>query len=456
MDQDWTVVLDLAYLSILLGVASVLKRILTPLSKILIPNAVIAGFLGILFGPEVLKLIPFSYDRLGNLVYHLMAVGFIAIALKKTRRSTAKSSVNTGFLISISYALQGFVGFIIGIALVGLFFKDLFPPFGLLLALGFAQGPGQAYSLGSKWEALGFTGGGAVGLSVATLGFLWSAFGGIVMLNTMVYRKKQIGIQIERPTVRKRIEATIRDFEFSDIDGFTIQILAVGIVYLATYLFLKWFTSLIGGLGTFGETFAQVLWGFHFVIGVLFAMAFRAIYERSRKSEKYEIEYMNDFLLQRIGGGVFDFMVAASIAGISFSVIQHYIWPIIILTTIGGFFIAGYSIWFGKRIYEKAPLEHIVTFFGMHTGTLSTGMALLREVDPTFETGTAEDMVFGSGLALFLGIPMLVLLNIPILGYREGKPIYYLYFLLGLAAYILALYFFWFRKARIRKREKAN
>jgi len=45
MDQDWTVVLDLAYLSILLGVGSVLKRILTPLSKILIPNAVIAGFL---------------------------------------------------------------------------------------------------------------------------------------------------------------------------------------------------------------------------------------------------------------------------------------------------------------------------------------------------------------------------------------------------------------------------
>ena len=171
MDQDWTVVLDLAYLSILLGVASVLKRILTPLNKILIPNAVIAGFLGILFGPEVLKLIPFSYDRLGNLVYHLMAVGFIAIALKKTRRSTAKSSVNTGFLISISYAVFCLKKIIIGIALVGLFFKDLFPPFGLLLALGFAQGPGQAYSLGSQWEALGFTGGGGGWVGVATLGF---------------------------------------------------------------------------------------------------------------------------------------------------------------------------------------------------------------------------------------------------------------------------------------------
>jgi ESS family glutamate:Na+ symporter len=213
---------------------------------------------------------------------------------------------------------------------------------------------------------------------------------------------------------------------------------------------------LSGGLGTVGETFAQVLWGFHFVIGVLFAMAFRAIYEKVRKSEKYEIEYMNDFLLQRIGGGVFDFMVAASIAGISFTVIQEYIWPIIILTTIGGFFTAGYTIWFGKRIYEKAPLEHIVTFFGMHTGTLSTGMALLREVDPTFESGTAEDMVFGSGLALFLGIPMLILLNIPILGYRMEQPIYYLYFILGLAAYIGAMYFFWFRKAKIRGKEKKS
>jgi len=97
------------------------------------------------------------------------------------------------------------------------------------------------------------------------------------MLNTMVYRKRQIGIQIERPKLKKRVEAIIRDFEFSDIDGFTIQALAVGVVYLVTYLFLKWFTGLIGGLGTFGETFAQVLWGFHFVIGVLFAMAFRAI-----------------------------------------------------------------------------------------------------------------------------------------------------------------------------------
>ncbi len=65
-------------------------------------------------------------------------------------------------------------------------------------------------------------------------------------------------------------------------------------------------------------------------------------------------------------------------------------------------------------------------------------------------------MVFGSGLALFLGIPMLILLNIPILGYKTDQPIYYLYFILGLVAYIGAMYFFWFRKAKVRGKQKTK
>jgi len=36
------------------------------------------------------------------------------------------------------------------------------------------------------------------------------------------------------------------------------------------------------------------------------------------------------------------------------------------------------------------------------------------------------------------------------------QPIYYLYFILGLAAYIGAMYFFWFRKAKIRGKEKKS
>ena len=456
MEMEWQFILDFVFLSLILAGASLLKRLIKPINNFLIPNAVIAGFIGLVLGPSVLRIIPFSYDRLGMLVYHLMAIGFISIALKKRTSMTSKSSVNTGFFIAASYVIQGIVGFGLTFILIATFFKDIFPPFGFLLPLGFAQGPGQAYSMGTQWEALGFTNGGMIGLTIAAFGFIWAAFGGIILLNIMVRKKKQIGIPFERPKIRKRVEVIVKDFEFSDIDGFTIQLFAIGVVYLVTYLFLRVFTGFIGQFGTFGETFAQVLWGFHFVVGVLFAFLLRGIYNKIRKPEKYEIEYLNDFLLQRIGGGAFDYMVAASIAAISVQIIGEYLIPILILTTVGGFLTAGYSIWISKRIYSKAVLEHIVGMFGTHTGTLSTGIALLREVDPGFESGTAEDLVVGSGLALFLGIPLLMIINLPVLGYTLEQPIYYVLAFLALGIYLGILYVFWFRKARIRRTDRAK
>ncbi|AKI97536.1 sodium:glutamate symporter [Kosmotoga pacifica] len=452
MENSWGIVGDFMILSLLLGVAILMKKLIKPLNKLLIPNAVLAGFLGMAFGPGGLNLLNFSYDRLGILVYHLMAIGFISIALKKRKAASSRSAMNTGFFIAISYAIQGIIGFSIAMVLAYTFFPNLFIPFGLLLPLGFAQGPGQAYSIGSQWEALGFENGGTIGLTIAAIGFLWATFGGIVMLNVLVKGKRARKIVPERPQVVEKVETIVRDYEFSDIDGMTIQAMVVGSVYLVTYLFLKYFTSWIGNFGTFGETFAQVLWGFHFVIGVIFAFSFRGTYDFFRKKKKRE--YLNSFLLQRIAGLVFDYMVAASIAAISLELIKEYMIPILIITTAGGLATAAYTIYFSKWIYKHAVMEHIVTFFGMHTGTISTGIALLRELDPQFESGTAEDMVIGSGFALFLGLPLMIIINIPILGFKLGRPVYYFYTLLALLFYFSIMYIFWFLKIKRSKVRK--
>lgn len=450
MENEWGYIIDFLYLALLFGAVAIIKSLIRPLKKLLLPNSVLAGFLGILFGPSVLGILNFSYDRLGVMVYHFMAIGFIAIALKSRKKNSTRTAVDTGFMIAVSYAIQGILGFSVALFIFFTFFKDVFMPFGLLLPLGFAQGPGQAYSMGTQWEVLGFTNGGIIGLAISTFGFLWAAFGGIILLNVLVFRKKAGPFKLEKPKVRRSVETTVKDYEFSDIDGMTIQMLTIGLVYFVTYMFLKWFTAFIGDFGAFGETFAQVLWGFHFVIGVMFAFIFRKLYDKYR-SKKEKIEYVNNFLLQRAAGVVFDFMVAASIAAISFELISEYIVPIILLTTIGGFGTMIYSIWFCKRIYKNAVLEHIIAFFGMHTGTISTGMALLREVDPQFESGTAEDMVMGSGLALFLGLPLMLIINIPIMGFRLNQPIYYFYTMLALIAYFAIMYIFWFRKPRVDK-----
>ncbi len=90
--------------------------------------------------------------------------------------------------------MQAILGFGISLVLAYTIFPELFPPFGLLLPLGFGQGAGEAYSIGYSWEALGFTNGGNIGLSIAMIGLVWSIIPGIPLLNYLVRRKEKLGL----------------------------------------------------------------------------------------------------------------------------------------------------------------------------------------------------------------------------------------------------------------------
>lgn len=47
--------------------------------------------------------------------------------------------------------------------------------------------------------------------------------------------------------------------------------------------------------------------------------------------------------------------------------------------------------------------------FGMLTGTASTGVILLREIDPMFETPASDNVVYQTFPAIVLGFPMMLL-----------------------------------------------
>ena len=52
-----------------------------------------------------------------------------------------------------------------------------------------------------------------------------------------------------------------------------------------------------------------------------------------------------------------------------------------------------------------------MSMYGMMTGTISSGVLLLREVDPQLETPAANNLVIGSSFAILLGAPLLVLIG---------------------------------------------
>ncbi|WP_279401466.1 S-layer homology domain-containing protein [Piscibacillus salipiscarius] len=424
----------------LMVLAAVLKARIPALRRLIIPTSMIAGFLGLIFGPELIGLLPLNADFLGTMVYHLMAIGFIALSLKERSVSSNPAILNSGMLIVSTYLVQGIVGFGIFLLLVEWFYPDFFPGIGLLLPLGFGQGPGQAYSIGTQWEELGVIGGGNLGLTIAGIGFLWATVIGIIVMNILIKQRKftRGNSSEERMPV---VETSAPDeIPLSDaIDKLTYQIALIGLIYLITYLTIYGLDVILTPLGTFGATLAQLLVGFHFLIGSLYAVLFRVVLNKVQRAGLKLEHSPNNFLLQRIAGFSFDYMITASIAAISIYALRDYIVPVLLITTIGGLLTILYLVWIVPRMFPKDALPNTLGFFGMQTGTISTGMALVKAVDPYFKTNTADNLVMGSGTALLFGFPLLILLNVPVVGYIQGNSIMYLYTLGGLILYFILL-----------------
>ncbi|MDZ7836680.1 MAG: hypothetical protein U5N58_01370 [Actinomycetota bacterium] len=134
------------------------------------------------------------------------------------------------------------------------------------------------------------------------------------------------------------------------------------------------------------------------------------------------INYPDNYILQRISAGSFDYMVVAAIAAISIITFKENWLPILLITSVGGLITMLYAYFLCKRVFKTYIVEHIISLYGMWTGTITTGVALLREVDPHNRSNAAENLVLGSAVALPLGIPLMFILGLAVSGYRNGNP----------------------------------
>jgi len=69
------------------------------------------------------------------------------------------------------------------------------------------------------------------------------------------------------------------------------------------------------------------------------------------------------------------------------------------------------------------------------TGTLPTGLALLRVIDPDFSTPVAGDYVYSAAFVFAAMIPMILAMNLPAYSVTRGEP-----FLFWLTVIIIGSY----------------
>ena len=125
-------------------------------------------------------------------------------------------------------------------------------------------------------------------------------------------------------------------------------------------------------------------------------------------------EYCNDFMLSRIAGVMFDIMVTASIAAIDLSAFSHreFVIPLVLVSVAGAVATYLFVNRVSSSLFPGYRDETFLALYGTLTGTASTGVILLREVDPFFETPAANNLVYQQLWAIVFGFPMLLLLGI--------------------------------------------
>jgi ESS family glutamate:Na+ symporter len=123
-------------------------------------------------------------------------------------------------------------------------------------------------------------------------------------------------------------------------------------------------------------------------------------------------KYLNNFLMTRLSNLFFDIMVVAGVAAIRIEALEKY-WPILLILGFVGLIVTYvYNRIIAKKLFSEYYEEQFMAMFGMLTGTASTGVILLREIDPDFKTPVSDNLVYQNFPAIVLGFPLMILANL--------------------------------------------
>jgi ESS family glutamate:Na+ symporter len=390
----------------LLATGNLLRAAIPVLARIGLPASILGGLIGLGLGPSGAGLLHFDTDVLEVIVYHGLAIVFIAGALQAGGGKGAGGERSFMLAIPVMVTLQAAVG--LGTVLVlGLVLgSHLHPGFGLILPMGFEQGPGQAMSIGGAWEKGGMTIGAQVGLAVAAAGFGWS-LAGIILIAWGRAR----GLL----SVTEYRDDDAPDQHASDSQAHGPQLVSViGVCYILTLGVVWALAQLTASL----PDISAMAWGFHFIFGALVALAVRGVLVRANQAH-----VLDERMLGNVSSVTVEVMTTAALAAIQLAVLGDHLMVIVLVTTIGGLVTAAGCLWLARRAFREAPFEHAILWYGMSTGTLPVGLALLNIVDPKGRTPVKLDAVLGSALSVpFVAVPLLALMPIAVSGWAEGYP----------------------------------
>lgn len=420
-------------LGILLLVGALLRLKVAFLGRWFIPSSLVAGAIGLALGQYGVGVIPAEVTESWAALPGALIVLVFAPMLMGVRLPNLRESSN----LIVPHLLFGYLVtcFMIGLPmlLVGLFLIPAFnvsPAFGTMIEVGWAGGHGTAGGMGQVYDSVGWSEGGTLGLTSATVGLVIGIVVGMVLINWAVRRGHTTVMTDPEQLAANSNQGLLGDDErnpaaMKTVNGDIVDSLALNGTLVAVAILIGW--VLQQGLNLIVE--GMPLFPLAMIGGLLVQLVV------SRTSLEAAMDPGSLRLIQAVS---LEILIVSAVASIEVPVVIEYIVPFTILMVVAAVSVLALFFFAGPRMFGEEWFEQALVNFGSQTGVAAVGLMLLRAVDPDLETRAAKGYAMRAPLfSPFVG-GGLVTASLPILAVNYGTITVGLIFLFASALILIA------------------
>lgn len=383
----WTLFTDIGFISILLLIGKVIRVYVKQVQKLFIPPSLLAGLLGLTFGPNGLGWIPFS-DNIGTYAAVLIALVFGSLPLSSPKMSMKLISGRVGPMwayAQVGMLMQWGLAGLFGLFVIKQIWPDLNDAFGIMLSTGFYGGHGTAAAIGAAFDGLGWEDAFSLAMTTATVGIICAIIGGLIMIKWAARHKQTSFIsdfddlpdELRSGLLPENKRESIGTATTSSIsiDSLTFHSALVFVIALLGYAASQW-------VKIHYPMLELPVFSCAFVIGLLL----KQVFDLTRVST-----YICPVTTQRLSSSFTDLLVAFGVASIKLGIVVKYAVPLIVLIVGGVIIVWGIAFYLGRRLAKTYWFERTIFAWGWWTGTMAMGIALLRIVDPKLASKAMDD-----------------------------------------------------------------
>lgn len=411
MDFDpFIMLMDFAWMSLLLFSGQVLRSRWKLLQNLYLPASLIGGLLGLLLGPQILGIIPFS-PYMDDYSFVLVVLLFASIPIGRQGKESPKTildKVGDTFTLNLAAEVGNYaVACLLGGAIIMAFFPEVPLPFPILMSAGFSGGHSSSAAIGGIFEEImGWDDAVPIGQTFATIGLLLGIFVGMVIVN--------LGTRLGATRFVQKAGDLPQDMKTGMISTENQSLSCKNTTSAVSIETFTWHLSLVLLVTGAGYYLTDILDAM--VPGVSFpticvTMIFGVFFQKMLGITKYD-KYVDNEIITKIGNTITDYLVGFGIASVSMEVIQAN-WQLLLILSIIGTLYAIFLVFIVSRyLYSTFWFERGLFIYGWSMGVIATGVTLLRIIDPDNKSKTLDDYGVAYIMISFLEIILLTFMPI--------------------------------------------